>query len=112
MAIPHLSSGQVSAVLPSSVAIDALQSIALFKDTHLEVLRMVLPAGKTIPPHHVNGPITIQCLAGEVLSKSGQQEQVLRAGDLQYFAGGIEHQLHANQDSALLVTICILVAVD
>lgn len=108
MAISHLSSGQVSPLLPSSIATDKLQSIALFKDAHLEVIRMVLPAGKLVPPHHVKGPITIQCLTGEVLSKSDQQEQILRAGDLQYLAGGVEHQLHANQDSALLVTICLL----
>lgn len=108
MAISHLSSGQVSSLLTSSLATDKLQSLALFKDSHLEVIRMVLPAGKVIPPHHVKGPITIQCLSGEVLSKSDQQEQVLRAGDLQYLAGGVEHQLQANLDSALLVTICLL----
>ncbi|MBC3874711.1 cupin domain-containing protein [Undibacterium flavidum] len=108
MAISHLSSGQVCPLLPSSVAIDNLQSIALFKDPHLEVIRMILPVGKSIPPHHVRGAMTIQCLIGEVLSKTDQQEQVLRTGDLQYLAGGVEHQLHANQDSALLVTICLL----
>jgi quercetin dioxygenase-like cupin family protein len=108
MAIPHLQSGQACSVLPADVATDTLQSLALFKDPHLEVIRMVLPAGKSIPPHHVNGPITIHCLAGEVVVKSEQQTYSLGAGDLQYFAGGVEHQLEAIQASVLLVSIVLI----
>jgi quercetin dioxygenase-like cupin family protein len=110
MAIPHLASGQVSSILPSSASVDTVQSIAIFKDPNLEVIRMMLPTAKMIPPHRVNGPITIQCLAGEVLVTADSQVQRLHAGDLQYFAGGVMHQLEAIQDSALLVTIVLLPA--
>lgn len=108
MAISHLQSGEVCAVIPSNVATDSLQSLALFKDPHLEVIRMILPAGKAIPPHHVAGPITIHCLAGEVSVRSEQQEHQLYAGDLQYFTGGVAHQLQAITDSILLVSIVLL----
>ncbi|MFA9273942.1 MAG: cupin domain-containing protein [Candidatus Aquirickettsiella gammari] len=111
MAIAHLASGQVRSILQLAAPPDTLQSIAIFKDAHLEVIRMVLPAAKVIPPHSVNGPITIQCLAGEVVVTADAQEHRLLAGDLQYFTGGVVHQLNAIQDSALLVTIVLLAAI-
>jgi quercetin dioxygenase-like cupin family protein len=111
MAIAHLASGQVRSLLPLAAPSDTLQSIAIFKDANLEVIRMVLPTAKVIPPHSVKGPITIQCLVGEVLVTADSQTHRLLAGDLQYFSGGVVHQLEAIQDSALLVTIVLLPAI-
>ena len=66
MALQHASSGDVIDVRPYGARIDGAQSIALFKSTQLEVMRLVLPAGHRMPPHHVPGEITIQCLEGVV----------------------------------------------
>ncbi|WP_395005730.1 hypothetical protein [Undibacterium sp.] len=46
MAIPHLASGQVSPILPLPAPPYTLQSLAIFKDSSLEVIRMMLPAKK------------------------------------------------------------------
>ena len=48
MALQHASSGDVIDVRPYGARIDGAQSIALFKSTQLEVMRLVLPAGHAL----------------------------------------------------------------
>lgn len=112
MAIPHLSSGQVASVLPLGEMLADAKTTALFKGPNLEVMRMVLPAGKKIAPHHVSGPITIHCLEGEVGVGVGveNQRQILRSGDLLYLAGNVKHDLLAISNSSLLVSVVLLPA--
>ncbi len=112
MAIPHLTSGQVASVLPLGALIADAKTTALFKGPHLEVMRMVLFAGKKIAAHHVSGPITIHCLEGEVDVGVESERKILRAGDLLYLAGNVKHDLIALTDAALLVSVVLLNAAD
>jgi hypothetical protein len=64
MAIPHALPGQAIDVAPLGTRLSSEQTIALFKSADLEVIRLVLPAGKSLPPHKVAGEITIQCVEG------------------------------------------------
>ena len=66
MSLPHLASGQVASVLPLGVRLTKTPTTAFFKESRLEVMRLVLTAGKHMPAHAVAGPITVQCLEGEV----------------------------------------------
>lgn len=108
MAISHLASGQVTNVLPIEASLAEVKTTALFKGPHLEVIRMVLLAGKKIPPHQVSGSITIHCLKGEVDVGVESERKVLRQGDLLYLAGNVKHDLLALTDAALLVSVVLL----
>lgn len=110
MAIPHLASGQVTSVLPLAASLADAKTTALFKGPNLEVMRMVLPAGKKIAPHHVSGPITIHCLEGEVDVGVENERRILRTGDLLYLAGNVEHDLVALTNASLLVSVVLLTA--
>jgi quercetin dioxygenase-like cupin family protein len=107
MALDHLSSGDVASVLPLGEQLEQTPSTAYFKDDRLEVMRMILTAGKKIPAHAVSGPITVQCLEGEVEFRMGNIIKLVRGGDLLYLAGGVSHELTAIKSSALLVTIVL-----
>jgi quercetin dioxygenase-like cupin family protein len=107
VAIPHLSSGEVASVLPLGSLLEQTPTTALFKEGHLEVMRIVLPTGKRMPTHAVDGPITVQCLEGEVDIALNEKHQVLRTGDLIYLAAGIPHALTASQNASILVTIVL-----
>ena len=110
MAIPHLASGQVASVLPLGASLADAKTTALFKGPHLEVMRMVLLAGKKIAPHHVSGPITVHCLEGEVDVGVDNERKILRPGDLLYLAGNVEHDLIAVTNTSLLVSVVLLSA--
>ena len=47
----------------------------------------------------------MQCLEGEVAFTAGGQTQLMKAGQLLWLAGGVEHGLTAVQDASLLVTL-------
>jgi quercetin dioxygenase-like cupin family protein len=107
MAIPHARSGQIVDILPYDGTLPSAQSYALFKSDQLEVMRVVLPAGKAFPPHRVAGEITVQCLEGRIDFSVDGVSQELRAGQLMHLEGGVMHGLVGIEDSSALVTIVL-----
>jgi len=107
MAIAHAASGQIVDVQPLASQLSEASTVALFKTDELEVMRLVMPASKTMPPHRVKGEITIHCLEGEVDLKLNGQSQRMKAGQLVWLEGSVEHALTALRDSSLLVTIVL-----
>ena len=107
MAIPHAAPGQVINVQPLSDAISKSVTTTLIKTDRLEVIRLVVPAGKDIPPHKVAGEITVQCLEGRIAFTATGESQVLEAGQMLYLTGAEEHSLKGIEDASVLVTILL-----
>ena len=107
MAIAHAASGQLVDVLPLGSQLHEARTSALFKTGELEVMRVVMPAGKTVPAHKVRGEITIHCLEGEVDLMAGGHTQRMKSGQLVWLEGSVDHALKAVQNASLLVTIVL-----
>ncbi|WP_354686184.1 cupin domain-containing protein [Cupriavidus necator] len=107
MSLPHLSSGQIASVLPLGARLDQTATQALFKEGPLEVMRLVLKAGKHVPPHSVDGPMTVQCLEGEVRLRVDGAERQLRPGDLLYLGPCVRYDVTAMTDASVLVTMVL-----
>jgi quercetin dioxygenase-like cupin family protein len=107
MAIPHAKSGEVIDVRPLREALTKTITHTIVKTDHLEVIRIVLLAGRELPTHQVPGEITVQCVEGKVAFTIGQVVRELTAGTLLYVEGDGEHSLRASEDSSLLVTILL-----
>jgi quercetin dioxygenase-like cupin family protein len=105
MALPHAAAGQVVDILGSKAA--TTESFALFKTDAIEVMRLVLPAGKRIPPHRVAGEITVQCLEGRLEFTAEDQAHAMRVGQLLHLSGGTTYSLLALEDAAALVTLVL-----
>ena len=107
MAIPHASPGDIIDIRPLGPEVQKAVTTTLVKSPRREVIRLVLPAGKEIPPHKVSGEITVQCLEGRVAFKALGQTQELEAGQMIYLAGDDEHSLASLEDASVLVTILL-----
>jgi quercetin dioxygenase-like cupin family protein len=107
MALPHAQPGQIIDLLAPLEAQPAPQSHALFKSEQLELIRLVLPAGKGLPTHAVAGEITLQCLAGVVDFSVDGRTHTLRAGQLLHVRGGVPHALVGVEDAQALLTIVL-----
>ncbi|MFO1262835.1 MAG: cupin domain-containing protein [Rhodoferax sp.] len=107
MAIAHAVSGRPVSVLPYGAGLTQQQSTALFKTERLEVMRLVLPRGKSMPSHKVAGAITVQCLEGVIAFASDDSTQTLRPGDLVYLEGGVTHSITGVEDASALVTMAL-----
>lgn len=107
MAILHAASGELIDIRPLGAHLRETLSSTLVRADHLEVFRLVLPAGKVAPDHKASGAITIQCLEGAVEFVVRGRTQVLRAGTMVYLSDAEPHAVKAVEDSSLLVTILL-----
>lgn len=107
MALQHASSGQVIALRRDGEDGMQFSSIALAKTAEIELIRLVLPAGKAMPEHAVKGEITFQCLSGEIAFEAHGRSVTLRGGEMLYLAGATPHALRAVADAVALLTIVL-----
>ncbi len=110
MALPHAHSGQVVDVRPFAGDLPSRTSCSLLKGSGLELMRIVLLAGKSAPMHSVPGEVTVLCLEGSVDLDAHGSRQRLAAGELVWLEGGVEHRIDAVTDASLLVTIQLAAA--
>ena len=107
MALDHGQALEPIDVRPLGSAWADACSASLLKSQHLQLLRVVLRRGESLPEHHVPGEITIQCLEGLVELTAHGNRLLMRAGDMVYLQGGVPHALQAQEDTSLLVTILL-----
>ncbi len=107
MATHHASSGELIDLRPLGAPLDDTQSTILLHDEQLKVMRLVLPAGKELPEHAVDGSITMHCLEGAIDVTAHGSCKTMRAGDFMYLAGKVPHALRAAEDTSVLVTIVV-----
>lgn len=107
MALQHGSPGQVLDVLPLGARLSASKTFALFKSIDLELVRVVLQTGKSLPSHSVPGEITIHCIEGSLDIDLDDRTVRLEAGELLFLAGNAAHGVKAVTDSSALVSIVL-----
>jgi quercetin dioxygenase-like cupin family protein len=107
MAIPHSNSGQlIDLGIPDDSPIEPkITATALVKTSNLDVVRLVIPAGKDMANHTAPGDITVQCLKGAIDFTAGDRHYNLTPGRMLYLTAGTVHALHGVEDSVVLVTI-------
>jgi len=107
MALLHAVPGEPLDVRPLGERLTSQKTCALFKSAQLEVMRLVLQAGKSLPSHKVTGEITIQCVEGILDIELEGATVRLAAGDLMFLEGGAPHGVVAPVDASALVTIVL-----
>jgi quercetin dioxygenase-like cupin family protein len=107
MSIPHALSGQPVAVTPFGPGLAEQRTVALFKSDQLEVMRLVLAAGKSMPMHKVAGEITIQCIEGMLDVGVNDDTTLMQAGQLMFLLGEVPHSVTARTPASALVTIVL-----
>jgi quercetin dioxygenase-like cupin family protein len=90
--------------LPVGRTVRTAKSATLMKSAGLELIRLVIPAGKEIPPHRASGEITVQCLEGHVAFEHDGHAIDLRSGDLVHLCPQESHALKGIVDSSVLIT--------
>lgn len=80
-------------------------TLALMKTADMEAIRMVLPKGKVITEHSVDGEVSVQCLEGRTEFTVDGTTHLLSSGDWLYLGRNQPHSLSVKRDTILLVTI-------
>jgi quercetin dioxygenase-like cupin family protein len=107
MALHHAASGELVRLRPRGESLTATPTMALVKSEQLEIMRMLLTAGRSVPEHQVNGELSMQCLEGAVEVMAHDRATVLEEGDMMFLTRNVPHALRAVKDSVLLMTIAL-----
>lgn len=107
MALHHAASGEKIALARGADDIAYFTSVALAKTAHMELIRLVLPKERAMPPHKVDGDMTLQCLEGEIDVDAYDRIVTLKPGEMIYLDGGVPHSVRAVEDAVALLTILL-----
>ena len=101
MSIQRAASGKIIK-LPLGAVLGSSKTMTLAKTGDLELIRLVLPAGKKIPTHKAPNEITVQCLEGRVAFTADGKTQELTPGQLLYLDTSERHAVKGIANSSLL----------
>lgn len=107
MALIHAQPFDVISLKPLAAKLHEVKTHSLLKTSQLQLMRVVMLTGQTMPEHHVAGEITIQCLEGNVLISTPGRSSALADGELMALPAHEPHGLKALADSSLLVTVLL-----
>lgn len=107
MALSHSDPGTPIDARPLGGRLADTPSHALLKTGSLELMRVVLRAGETLPPHAVDAEATLHCIEGSVRVQVGDRESRLGSGTLVLVPAGHAYAVRADEDASLLVTMLL-----
>ena len=107
MAIPHANPGDVIDLRPLGAALATTKTHTLLKTEHVEVVRLVMTAGKEIAEHKAPGEITVQCLEGKIAFTALHKTEELAPGQMLYLTAGEPHSVRCIEDASFLLTILL-----
>lgn len=105
MATHHASPGEIVDLATWAQDVPNEKTKVIVKTDEMELVRLVLPAGKEFADHKVSGPCVIHCITGEVECPAMGTTQALTSGQLLYLMSGEPHAVRAVVDSVVLLTI-------
>lgn len=83
------------------------RTATLLKTGKVEVVRLVMTAGKELAQHKAPGEITVHCLEGKITFTALGQTQELTAGQMLYLGSGEPHSVKCIEDASFLLTILL-----
>lgn len=105
MALQHVASGEVFPLAPLAGSLVDTPTHAILKSEQLELVRIVLRKGKTLPQHGAPGEITVLCLEGRIDFESDGLVKILGPGDCIHLRRNVPHALRAISDASALLTL-------
>jgi nucleotide-binding universal stress UspA family protein/quercetin dioxygenase-like cupin family protein len=103
----HLRPGEITDVRPLGSALSSAKTKTLVEADGVQVLRLIVPAGREIPEHKAKGAIVVHCLEGCVLFTALGKTERLKAGKLLYLPRGEPHTIQGVENASLLLTVLL-----
>jgi quercetin dioxygenase-like cupin family protein len=96
--------GRTASVRPLTAS-DTGDKITLVKTPQVEVIQLIVPAGRDVPTHKAQGEIVVHCLEGQVSFFALGNTYDLMPGQLLYLSIDEPFSIRAVEDSSVLVTL-------
>ena len=83
------------------------RQIALYKLKQVTAALFCFDKGGSMPQHKADGTVLIQVIEGNITLKVGGEDVTLDAGGLLVLAPGTLHEVLANEETIMLLTVCL-----
>ena len=107
MAIPHAQPGDVIDARLIGAALATATTSTILKTDRIEIIRLVMAAGKVLAEHKAPGEIIVHCLEGRIAFTALGKTQELAAGQLLFLPAGEPHSVRCVEDASFLLTILL-----
>ncbi|HMO86592.1 MAG TPA: cupin domain-containing protein [Lacipirellulaceae bacterium] len=107
MAVEHARPGELIEVRPLGDGLAAAKTQTLVKSSSIEVIRLILQAGKKIAEHRAPGDMTLHCLEGRVRLSAVGKFIDMTPGSMVHLLSEHPHAVQAEENSSLLLTIVL-----
>lgn len=108
MATHHATPGEVVNLETWAEDLATDQTKAIVKTEEMELVRLVIPAGKGIPNHKVSGPITVHCIKGRIEFTAMGATQELAQGELLHLMPAEPRSVKVIENAVVLLTIIFI----
>lgn len=107
MALPHAQAFESIDLRPLGDRLRETVTSSLIKSHGLQLMRVVLRAGESLPMHQVRGEITLQCIEGSATVLTPGRSIALASGHVVLLPADEPHAVQAVTDTSLLVTVSL-----
>lgn len=104
-ALHHLKLDEAAERLVDGLADHRRRSESLAREAGVSIVMMAMQAGETMSEHAADGVVTVQVLSGRASLMTGGASVTLVPGELIVFQPGVRHDLNAEQQSVILLTV-------
>jgi quercetin dioxygenase-like cupin family protein len=108
MATHHANDNEVVDLKTWTADLPFEKSKVIVKAKEFEMARLYIEAGNEFKEHKVSGPITVQCIEGEIEFTANNLSQTMKPGQLLHLKPGEPHSLKAVSNSIILLTIIFI----
>lgn len=105
--LSHSRPGEVIDVNPLGSRLAQAKTSTLVRTDNVEVVRILMRAGREIPEHEAPGEIILQCLEGEFVMRVVDRTIRLSAGEMVWLPPEETHIVGCLEDGSFLLTIML-----
>jgi quercetin dioxygenase-like cupin family protein len=97
--------GLIAFVEPLATAGGTSRKTTLVKTPQVEILQLIVPAGRDVPTHQAQGEVVIHCLEGRVAMYAAGKTYDLQPGQLLHLSLDDQFSIRGIDNASVLVTL-------
>ena len=105
MAEPIANPGLTAFVEPLATAGETSRKTTLVKTPQVEIIQLMVPAGRDVPTHQAQGEVVIHCLEGRVSMCAAGKTYDLQPGQLLHLSLDDQFSIRGIDNASVLVTL-------
>lgn len=105
MAEPNPNLEPMALVQPIAATEETSRKIRLVKTPQVEILQLIVPAGRDVPTHQAQGDVVVHCLEGRVAMIALGQSYELKSGQLLHLSLDDQFSIRGIENASVLVTL-------